>query len=68
MLSAAPTFLHDLHRFTQMLGDTTGGEVTRYWLFACSVFTAKANRRASHLFTPLPAPDRESHGTKSRGQ
>lgn len=40
--------------------------VTGYWLFACSVSTAKVNRWASHLFTPLPAPDREWHGTDSR--
>lgn len=42
------------------------GEVTGYWLFACSVSTAKVNRWACHLFTPLSAPDRESHGTESR--
>lgn len=44
------------------------GEVTGYWLFACSVSTAKVNRWASHLFTPSPASDKESHGTESRSR
>ena len=42
------------------------GEVTGYWLSACSVTSAKVNGRASHLFTPVPAPDRESNGIESR--
>lgn len=44
------------------------GEVTGYWLFACSAPTAKVNRWASHLFTPSPASDRQSHGTEPRGR
>lgn len=44
------------------------GDVTGYWLFACSAATAKVNRWASHLFTPSPALDRQSHGTEPRGR
>lgn len=71
MLSAVPrnisVWLASIH--SHVRGQPEGssrGEVTGYWRFACSVScTAKVNRWASRLFTPLPAPDRESHGTES---
>lgn len=45
-----------------------GGDVTRYWLFACWASPANINRWTSHLFTPLSATDRDSHGTEPGGR
>lgn len=62
------TSVHEWNGFTHMWGDTTGGSSVQQWQEAgClpSLCAAKVNRWASHLFTPLPAVDRESHGTES---